>query len=429
MAPSALAAPQAGVDGPGDVIRIATIGMGGMGFGDTRTALELPGTRLVAAADCYDGRLARTRETFGKDVTTTRDYREILDRPDVDAVIVATPDHWHSRIAVDAMRARKAVYLEKPMIHDLAEGPELIRVEKETGQVLVVGSQRVSSAVYAKAGDLFRAGVIGTLNMVEARYNRNSAIGAWQYSIPTDASPKTVDWERFLGPAPARPFDPVRFFRWRNYWDYGTGVAGDLFVHLFSGIHFALGANGPRRVTAIGGLRHWKDGRDAPDVMVGLFDYPETPSHPPFTMSLQVNFADGSGGSQEFRFVGDEGIMTISGAGVGVSRRAREAEPGYTIDTFAEAEQKAFLEGYRKAYPKPAAPALTESGQTLYEPPRGYDDRREHFAGFFHAMRTKGRVTEDATFGYRAAAPALLCNQSYCEGRTLGWDPDEMRAS
>jgi predicted dehydrogenase len=428
LTPSALAAPERGSVAPSDAIRIATIGMGGMGFGDTRTALELPGVQLVAAADCYDGRLARVKETFGKDVTTTRDYREILARPDIDAVIVATPDHWHARIATDAMRAKKAVYLEKPMIHHLEEGPGLIEVEKETGQVLVVGSQRVSSAVYEKAGALFRAGAIGTLNMVEARYNRNSAIGAWQYSIPTDASPQTIDWERFLGPAPARPFDPVRFFRWRNYWDYGTGVSGDLFVHLFSGIHFALGSNGPRRVTAMGGLRHWKDGRDAPDVMIGLFDYPETPNHPPFTMSLQVNFADGSGGSQEFRFVGDEGIMTISGAGVGVSRRAAEAEPGYTIDTFAEAQQKAFVDEYRKTYPKPDEGALSESGQTLYAPPRGYDDRHEHFARFFHAMRTKGRVVEDATFGCRAAAPALLCNQSFREERALGWDPERMRA-
>jgi predicted dehydrogenase len=381
----------------------------------------------VAAGSTLAGSLAPSVLAAPERGSETRDYREILARPDVDAVIVATPDHWHSRIAIDAMRAKKAVYLEKPMVHDLEEGPQLIQVEKETGQILVVGSQRVSSAVYEKAGELFRAGAIGTLNMVEARYNRNSAIGAWQYSIPTDASPQTMDWDRFLGSAPKRPFDPVRFFRWRNYWDYGTGVPGDLFVHLFSGIHFALGANGPRRVAAMGGLRRWKDGRDAPDVMVGLFDYPETANHPPFTMSLQVDFADGSGGSQEFRFVGDEGIMTISGAGVGVSRRAPETEPGYTISTFAEAQQKAFLEEYRKKYPKPPEGALAESGETLYAQPRGYSDHREHFARFFHAVRTKGRVVEDATFGYRAAAPALLCNQSYREGRTLGWDPEAMR--
>ncbi|HEX9187819.1 MAG TPA: Gfo/Idh/MocA family oxidoreductase, partial [Vicinamibacteria bacterium] len=173
LAPSALAAPEPAPVAPSDAIRIATVGMGGMGFGDTRTALELPGVVFVAAADCYDGRLLRVKETFGKDVATTRDYREILDRPDVDAVIVATPDHWHARIATDAMRAKKAVYLEKPMVHGLEEGPKLIQVERETGQVLVVGSQRVSSAVYEKAGALFRAGAIGTLNMVEARYNRN----------------------------------------------------------------------------------------------------------------------------------------------------------------------------------------------------------------------------------------------------------------
>lgn len=412
---------------PSDRIRIATIGMGGMGFGDARTALEVPGVEFVAAADCYDGRLTHVKEVFGKNVMTTRDYREILSRPDIDAVIVATPDHWHTRIAVDAMRAGKAVYLEKPMVQDLEEGPRLREVEKETGQVLIVGSQRVSSVVYEKARDLFRDGAIGTLNMVEARYNRNSAIGAWQYSIPTDASPETVDWEMFLGDAPPRPFDPVRFFRWRNYWDYGTGVAGDLFVHLFSGIHFALGSNGPTRVTATGGLRHWKDGRDVPDVMVGLFDYPETKSHPSFTMSLQVDFADGSGGSQEFRFVGNEGIMTISGEGVSVSRRAPQSEPGYTIDTFSTAQQKAFLEEYRETYPESDETELSRSEETLYRPPRRYSDRLDHFRNFFAAMRAGGPVAEDATFGYRAAAPALLCNMSYREKRIFDWDPDGMR--
>jgi predicted dehydrogenase len=412
---------------PSDRIRIATIGMGGMGFGDTRTALQVPGVEFVAAADCYDGRLTRVKEVFGQDVATTRDYREILARPDVDAVIVATPDHWHAQITAEAMRAGKAVYLEKPMIHDLDEGNLLREVEKETGQVLIVGSQRVSSIVYEKARELFRSGAIGTLNMVEARYNRNSAIGAWQYSIPTDASPQTVDWEMFLGNAPVRPFDPVRFFRWRNYWDYGTGVAGDLFVHLFSGIHFALDSNGPTRVNATGGIRHWKDGRDAPDVMVGLFDYPETAGHPPFTMALQVDFADGSGGSQQFRFIGDEGIMTISGEGVSVSRRSPQSEPGYTIDTFSEAEQKAFLAKYRKTYPETERGELRESQETVYGPPRGYNDRLDHFRNFFAAVRAGGGVTEDATFGFRAAAPALLCNMSYRDKRIFDWDPEGMR--
>ncbi len=116
-----------------------------------------------------------------------------------------------------------------------------------------------------------------------------------------------MDWDRFLGSAPKRPFEPIRLFRWRNYQDYGTGVAGDLFVHLFSGLHCITGALGPTRVYATGGLRYWKDGRDVPDVMLGLYDYPKTDKHPEFTLSLQVNFADGSGGEEGFRFVGLRG--------------------------------------------------------------------------------------------------------------------------
>jgi predicted dehydrogenase len=409
-----------------DKIRIATIGMGGMGFGDTRTALQVPGVEFVAAADCYDGRLERVKEVFGADVSTTRDYREIIGRADIDAVIVATPDHWHTQIAIDSMREGKAVYLEKPMVHSLDEGPQMMKVQKETGGLVLVGSQRVSSVVYEKARELYSSGAIGTLNMVEAYYNRNSAIGAWQYSIPLDASPKTIDWEGFLGPAPRRPFDAVRFFRWRNYWDYGTGVPGDLFVHLFSGIHFVLGSNGPERVMSTGGLRHWKDGRDAPDVMVGLFDYGETPNHPPFNMALQVNFADGSGGGQMFRFVGSEGVMTISGNGVEVSRMAPEREPGYRVGTFSAKQQAEFVKEYHARYPEPKRASLADSSRKLYEAPGNYNSRLDHFTNFFEAMRSGGSVIEDVVFGYRAAAPALLCNLSYLERKPIEWKPEAM---
>ena len=173
-------------------------------------------------------------------------------------------------MAVDAMNAGKDVYVEKPMVQQLEEGLRIVDAARQTGRILQVGSQHASSIVYAKARDLFRAGAIGELNMVEAWINRNSPIGAWQYTIPPDASPQTIDWDRFLGRAPKRPFDPVRLFRWRNYRDYGTGIPGDLFVHLFTGIHFVLDAKGPTRVIASGGLRYWNDGRDVPDVMLAL---------------------------------------------------------------------------------------------------------------------------------------------------------------
>ena len=412
---------------PNSRIQVATIGLGGMGTGDTHSSIAVPGVELVAVADIYQGRLDHAKEVFGKDVFITRDYREVLARKDVDAVLIATPDHWHSQISIDAMNAGKDVYCEKPMVQHLDDGKQVIAAQQKTGRIMQVGSQRVSSIVYQKAKDLFRSGAIGRLNMVEAWWDRNSALGAWQYSIPLDATPQNIDWDRFLGRAPKVPFEPVRLFRWRNYRDYGTGVAGDLFVHLFSGMHFVTGAIGPTRVYATGGLRFWKDGRDVPDVLLGLYDYPATDAHPAFNLSLRVNFVDGAGESSGFRFVGSEGIMTID-EGVTLSKQPRESEPGYTIETFTDAMQKQFVEDYRKKYPPPVmnADSIRPQGEEKYLPPDGYNDHLDHHRNFIHSVRTRKPVVEDPTFGFRAAGPALLSNLSYFERRTCEWDPNTM---
>ncbi|MEE9166477.1 MAG: Gfo/Idh/MocA family oxidoreductase [Candidatus Neomarinimicrobiota bacterium] len=417
---------------PNDRIRIATIGMGIIGFVDTKTALLVPGVEFVAAADLYDGRLVHTKEVFGDDVITTRDYEEILARPDIDVVILSTPDHWHAKLSIAAMKAGKHVYCEKPMIQHLEDGPRVIKVSGQTKRIFQVGSQYVSSIIYDKAKELYESGAIGKLNMIEAVYNRNSSIGAWQYSIPPDASPETIDWDRFLGDAPKRQFDAMRFFRWRNYWDYGTGVAGDLYVHLFSGIHHVLTSKGPNQIVTKGGLRFWIDGRDVPDVMLGLLEYPETDNHPAFTLSLQTNFADGSGGGSHFRFVGSDGVMTIDWEGVSVSRNPRrrpseeEVIDGYnSVRTFSEATQEKFAREYREKYPTPERLDMGERRE--YKAPEGYDDRYDHFANFFNSIRNGDPVEEDASFGYRAAAPAVICNMSYLDNRIYEWDPDKMK--
>ncbi len=407
-------------------VRLATIGIGGQGTSDTKAALRAPGVELVAVADVYDGRLARAREVFCPTLVTTRDYKEVLARPDVDAVIVATPDHWHVPIAIEALGAGKDVYVEKPMIHTVDEGLRLVEAQKRSGRILQVGSQRVSSIVYLKAKELLASGAIGELNLVEAWWNRNSAIGAWQYSIPPDASPQTVDWDRFLGSAPKRPFEPVRLFRWRNYDDYGTGVAGDLFVHLFSGLHLVTGALGPSRILATGGLRYWKDGRDAEDVLLGLFDYPRTAAHPEFTLLLKVNFADGGGDNSGFRFVGPKGVLSIGSDGVTVTRVAQDREPGFTIDTFPKALQDEFLKEYREKYPD-AGRELRPISEEKFRPPQGYSDLEHHLANFVECVRTRKSPVEDASFGLRAAGPALLCNVSQREGRPVRWDAQAMR--
>lgn len=412
------------------LIHIATIGMGGMGSGDTRFATSLPGVKLIAVADLYDGRLQRAREQYGSDLITTRDHREILARPDIDAVIVGTPDHWHQKITLDALNAGKDVYCEKPMVHTIEEGPAVIETQKRTHRILQIGSQYASSLVYEKARELLRQGAIGEVNLVEAWLDRNTAIGAWEYTIPPDASPATVDWERFLGNAPKRPFDPVRFFRWRNYTDYGTGVAGDLFVHLLTGLHYATGALGPERVYATGGLRFWKDGRDVPDVMLALLDYPKTDMHPAFTVSLKVNFESGlPHESFGVKFVGSEGTMTTGYNSLELARHPRESEPGYTISTFPKAVQDQFLREYHEKYPprRVSADSLRPDREDKYVPPAGFNAHLEHHRNFLNAVRSRKPFLEDAEFGYRAAGPALLTNVSYFEQRICGWDPVAMR--
>ena len=413
---------------PNDKIRVALIGAGGQGSGDADSSLAQPGVELAAVSDIYDGRLTSAKERWGNQLFITRDYREVLARPDIDAIIVGTPDHWHAQICVDAMNAGKDVYCEKPMVQKVEDGQRVIDAQKSSGRIMQVGSQRVSSIVYQKAKDLFRQGAIGQLNMVEAWWDRNSSIGAWQYSIPPDASAENIDWDRFLGTAPKRPFEPIRLFRWRNYRDYGTGVAGDLFVHLFSGMHFITGAIGPSRVFATGGLRFWKDGRDVPDVMLGLYEYQATDQHPAFNLALRVNFVSGAGESSGFRFVGSEGIMNV-GTGVTLSKTPREAEPGYTIDTFPKAVQQEYLKQYREKYPqvRATADAIRPQAEERYMPPRGYNDHLDHHRNFIQAVRSRTPVIEDPTFGLRAAGPALLSNISYFEQRACNWDPRSMK--
>jgi len=405
-----------------DHLQIALIGAGGQGMGDTKAAVQVPGVKLVAVADCYNGRLERSKELWGDDVFTTRDYNEILARKDIDAVIVGTPDHWHKQASVDAMKAGKDVYCEKPMIHVYADGPEMIEAARANKRIMQIGSQRVSSLLYAKARDLLASGAIGKLNMVTAHWDRNSSMGAWNYTVPPDASPETCDWPRFLGNAPKIPFSAEQFFQWRKWKAYGSGVAGDLFVHLFSGTHFVTGAHGPTQGMATGALRYWNDGRDAKDVMLGLFDYKEG-----FNLSLRVNFVDGGEESESLIFTGDEGSMEIGWTWVAVNRVPREKEPGLTVDTFPKAMQEKIIADYDRKYPHKHPEGQPPVGYEKYVAPPGYSDQYDHFKNFFASVRSRKPVVEDAVFGYRAAGAALLSNLSVERGAVVRWDPEAMK--
>ncbi len=406
----------------GDQVQIALIGAGGMGTADAITCLTVPGVKLVAVCDLYDGRLAEAKKRWGNDIFTTRDYREILERKDVDAVIVGTPDHWHKDISVAAMNKGKHVYCEKPMVHDISEAPAVIAAQNKNKVVFQVGSQGMSSLGNEKAKQLLKEGAIGTLNYAEAFYARMSPTGAWQYPIPADASPATVGWDTFLANTTKRPFDATRFFRWRNYRDYGTGVSGDLFVHVFSSLHYITNSLGPEKIMATGGLRYWKDGREVPDIMLGTFDYPDTKVHPAFNLSLRVNFVDGTGGTNYLRMVGSEGSMTVEWDKVTLYKNKLMIDENDPLN-------KTKNTGAGKEYVYQRKTMLPPETM-IYTAEEGYKGAHfDHHYNWINAIRTNGSVVEDALFGYRAAAPALLCNESYFTNKIIQWDPENLKVT
>ena len=400
-------------------IQVALIGAGGMGSQDTQAALAHQGVKLVAVCDLYQGHLDKAKARWGSDLFTSRDYKEILARPDVDAVIIGTPDHWHKQISIDAMYAGKHVYCEKPMVHSLEEGHEVIDAQRKTGKVFMVGSQGLSSLGNEKARELLAAGAIGDINYAEGFWARRSPTGAWQYEIPADASTDTVSWDTYLSNTKRRDFDPMRFFRWRNYRDYGTGMSGDLFVHLFSSLHYITNSYGPEQIYASGGLRYWKDGREVPDVMLGVFDYPETQQHPAFNLSLRCNFVDGTSGTTYLRIVGSEGAMDVQWDKVIVRRNAQNFETDPYLA--AQAKNATAVSAEKRKQMKPQE-------EIIYEAEKGYlGAHHDHFGNWFAAIRGGNSVVEDAIFGYRAAAPALACNDSYFENKAILWDPKAMK--
>jgi predicted dehydrogenase len=404
--------------GYNSTINMALIGAGGMGTADMKTALKHEGINIVAVCDLYQGRLDAAKKRWGDDLFTTMDHKQILKRKDVDAVIIGTPDHWHKQISVDALNAGKHVYCEKPMVHSVDQGQEVIDAWKKSGKIFMVGSQGLSSLGNEKARELLAAGVIGDLIYAEGFWARHSPLGAWQYHIPEDASEKTVDWNRYIANTTKRPFDATRFFRWRNYTDYGTGMSGDLFVHLFSSLHFITNSLGPDQVSAMGGLRYWKDGREVPDVLLGTFNYPESKEHGGFNLSLRCNFVDGTSGTTYLRLVGTEGSMDVKWEEVVVKLNTTPS----TDDPF----MKDKMSEVNKAYGD--RKRILPQREMTYTAEKGWKGAHyDHFSNLFRAIRTGVTVVEDPVFAFRAAAPALLCNDSYFENKFINWDPVAMK--
>ena len=410
LEPAALAAQR---EASGRKIRFASIGTGIRGCDLLRSARNVPTGECVGTADLYDMHQRAGIEAWGADVPTSRDYRALLDRKDVDAVIVAVADFQHRRVVLDAVAAGKDVYCEKPMSHNVADGLAMVEAVEANKRIFQAGSQRVSNIVYKKAAEIYASGRLGEVHLIEGHSDRNSPSGAWVYPIPPDASPQTIDWETYLRDAPARPFDAARFFRWRCFKEYGEGVAGDLYVHLLSGMQCISGINAiPSRAYSTGSLTHFNDGRDFPDLLATLYDYPGV------TVSLHCNQNNEAG--EPIIFHGKEATMVINGNSLTVTPQDTSPRPeGYALNGWTAEAKRQYLNEWHEAHPAPP-PRLGEVES--YAAPQGYDDTADHLASFFHAVETREHVVEDEVFGNNAAVACHMANHSYFHRTVAAWD-------
>ena len=397
----------------GRKIRFVSIGTGIRGCDLLRSARQVPTGECVGTADLYTMHQKAGQEAYGADLPTTRDYRSLLDRKDVDAVIVAVADFQHRHVVLDCLEAGKDVYCEKPMSHNVADGFAMVEAVQKGKRIFQVGSQRVSNIVYKRAAEIYKSGRLGEVTYIEAHIDRNGPSGAWVYPIPPDASPERIDWKTWIRDAPERPFDPVRFFRWRCFADYGEGVAGDLFVHLLSGIQFVSGINAPpTRAYSSGSLTHFKDGRDYPDLLATLYDYPGV------TVNMHCN--QNNANEESTVFYGREATLTITGDTVTLAPQDTSPQPeGYSTDGWTAEDKKKYLDEWRAAHPE-KPPKLGEV--ETFSAPRRYDDTADHIANFFRAVETREHVVEDEIFGNHAAIACHMANHSYFHRNLATWD-------
>ena len=359
------------------------------------------------------------REITGKpNLPVTRKYQELLDRKDIDCIIAAVPDHWHKRVVVDATAAGKDIYCEKPMSHTAAEGVAMVEAQKKTGRIVQIGSQRVSSVICAKAKEMIAAGAIGKLTLVEGWLGRNDPTGAWEYPPPPGLSPANFDWDTWQSGATTRPWDPDMspkwFARWRCWKEYGTGVAGDLLVHLISGMMFMLGINeAPRQASAVGGIRHWKDGRNMPDVHAVVYYFGDFPVYMRLNLACEM--------PETYRIQGSKGLLEVTSQNLSFTPQLGiDDSPSYYTGSFPRAMRQEYeKQWHQENDAKLAKLAVQES--ISYRMPE-YDDIRPHLTTYFDAVRSRKPVVEDVVFGHHAALACHMANESYFRGGSVRWD-------
>ncbi len=374
-----------------DTIRIGCIGTGGRCRHLLRDLIHIEGTRIVALCDIWDPPILLTKELIGDDaIFTTYDYQDILERKDIDAVLIATPNHWHVPITIAACQAGKDVYVEKPLTIKIEEGQAVIDAQNQSQRIVQVGMQQRSMTHLLEAYELCRSGVLGQVNKVHLTWNRNGPVRQKQnYGI----DPQKVDWKKFLGPVPDQPFDEIRFIDWRWTWDFGGGILTDLMVHYLDVAHWFFDLDHPTTAVTLGDHVTTKGIWETPDTIQTLLHYPEK--------QMQIYFEGtfiNARNAAMMEFMGSDATLYMD-------RGRYEIHPENT--------DKGKTYGYKELI-------LGEGGRgaDFYSNPRG---EYLHLINWIEAIRSRKKPNAPAEAGVSAAAAAHLGNLAYRNNQVAQW--------
>ncbi len=376
---------------------------------------------IAASANIYRN---GTGGKMGEAAKRYRTYRELLEAPDIDAVIIATPDHWHARMSIDAAKANKHVYVEKGMTRTVEETYRMVDAVRENNIAFQLGHQGRQTESYMKAEEIVRKNILGNINLVEVTTNRNSPNGAWVYPIHPEGSPETIDWQQFTGSGPQRPFSLERFFRWRCWWDYGTGLSGDLLTHEYDSVNQIMKLGIPHSAVASGGIYFFKDGREVPDVFNVTYEYPERDLTLLYSATLASNRSRGK------MFMGHDAHMelgnTITVWADWGSTRYREMMDKGLIDT--SKPLYTFIPGKKDTDAIASATERYFAGRGLLYTYRGgkrVDTTYLHVQEWLEAIRQKKQPSCNIDQGFEEAITSHMGTLAFRENRKVYWDPDK----
>jgi predicted dehydrogenase len=375
-----------------ETINVGCIGTGGRCRELMRALGRIQGVRITAVADIWDVHLGEGRKLADPKAHATKDYTELLKRSDVDAVVIGAPDHWHAQMSIDACRAGKDVYVEKPMTHEISEGPKVIEAQNRYKRVVQVGTQQRSMPHLQKAAEIVKSGQLGKIHKVHMTWNRNQARRG-PLTLSIDSS--TVDWKRFLGSAPDQPFNPYRLRNWRWFWDFGGGTLTDLMVHWLDVVHWYLDLDAPATATSVGDIFHAQGYWETPDTMQTFLHYPDKQVQAYF----EGTFVNARNGAMT-EFMGTEGTLYIDRGRYEIYPERKRGTRGEPVDNPLKADELVLGDGLR--------------GQDFYKNP---DGEVLHLSNWLECIRTRKRPSVPAEAGASAAAAAHLGNIAYRKQR------------